>query len=104
MENKDYLNDEDAADVYTLMDEEGNEQDFEMIDEYEENGVVYYAFVPYFEDPEKIIEENAELVVLKSETDEKGEETLTTIDDEEEYERIGNIFLDRIDELLDEEE
>ncbi len=93
--NEDY---ESNADIYTLVDEDGEEQLFELVDEYEENGNVYYAFVPYFDDPEAMLGENAELVVLKVEDDEGGSEILSTIDDDEEYERIGNIFIDRIEE------
>ena len=95
---------QENADIYTLVDEDGVEQDFEMIDQMEENGVVYYALVPYFEDPTKSIEGDTELVVLKAETGEDGEDILATIDDDDEYERIGNIFLDRIQEMFDEEE
>lgn len=95
---------QENVDIYTLVDEDGVEQDFEMVDQLEEDGAVYYALVPYYDDPAKAIEGDTELVVLKAETGEDGEDILATIDDDEEYERIGNIFLERIQEMFDEED
>ena len=92
--------DEYTPEIFTLTDEDGKEQEFELMDVMEENGTVYYALVPYFEDPESMIEEDTELVVLKA-GEENGEEFLTTIDTDEEYERIGNIFMQRISEMLE---
>ncbi|MBP1548957.1 MAG: DUF1292 domain-containing protein [Oscillospiraceae bacterium] len=90
-----------AANLYTLEDEDGVEQQFEMLDTLEVDGERYYALVPYYEDPTKELEADAELVVLKAEYDENDEEILVTIDSDEEYEKIGNMFLDRLNELYD---
>jgi len=98
MEEKDY-----TPEIFTLTDEEGNEQEFELMDIMEENGTVYYALVPYMEDPDAMIEEDTELVVLKV-GEENGEEFLATIDNDEEYERIGQIFIQRISEMLEGDE
>lgn len=89
-----------TPEIFTLTDEDGTEHEFELMDVMEENGTVYYALVPYFEDPESMIEEDTELVVLKI-AEENGEEYLATIDNDEEYERIGNIFIQRISEMLE---
>ncbi len=97
MEEKDY-----TPEIFTLTDEEGNEQEFELMDIMEENGTVYYALVPYTEDPDAMIEEDTELVVLKV-GEENGEEFLATIDNDEEYERIGQIFIERISAMLEED-
>lgn len=97
-----------GADLYTLVDEEGVEQTFELIDTIEEDGNVYHALVPYYDDPSEDLESDAELVILKVDYDENDEEELMTIDDDDEYERIGNIFMERLeiddDEIDDEEE
>ncbi|MCI7767800.1 MAG: DUF1292 domain-containing protein [Oscillospiraceae bacterium] len=91
-----------GADLYTLVDEDGVEQTFELMDTYEsEDGELYYALVPYYENPEEMVEADTELVVLRSEEDENGEETLATIEDDEEYERIGQIFMDRLSETYE---
>lgn len=93
----------EGFDLYTLVDEEGEEQVFELMDTYEEDDRLYYALVPYYDNPEEMAEADTELVVLRSEEDENGEETLATIDDDEEYERIGKIFMDRLSEIYDDE-
>lgn len=93
-----------AADLYTLVDEEGVEQTFEMIDVLEINDERYYALVPYYEDPSKMVESDDELVILKSEFDENNEEILASIDDDAEYEKIGNMFLERLKDMYEEEE
>lgn len=91
----------EGNDLYTLVDEDGQEQVFELMDTYEEGGELYYALVPYYDNPEEMTEADTELVVLRSEEDENGEETLATIDDDDEYERIGQIFMDRLSEIYD---
>lgn len=92
-----------TPEIFTLTDEEGVEHEFELMDVMEENGTVYYALVPYTEDPDARIEEDTELVVLKGGTDENGEDFLATIDNDEEYDRIGQMFIDRISEMLEED-
>ncbi len=88
--------------IFTLTDEEGNEHEFELMDVMEIDGNTYYALVPYSEDPEAALEEDTELVILKAGADENGVDFLTTIDNDEEYDRIGNLFIDRISEMLEE--
>lgn len=90
-----------GTDIYTLVDEDGVEQTFEKRDEMDVDDVHYYALVPYYDNPEKELEVDQELVILKSEYDENDEEVLVTIDDDDEYERIGNIFLDRLNEMYE---
>lgn len=90
-----------AADLYTLVDEDGVEQQFEMLDVMDVGDDRYYALVPYYDDPTKELEADSELVVLKSEYDKNGDESLVSIDDDAEYERIGNMFLDRLNQLYD---
>ncbi len=88
--------------IFTLTDEEGNEHEFELMDVMEVDGTTYYALVPYSEDPEAALEEDTELVILKGGADEDGVDYLTTIDNDEEYDRIGNMFIERISEMLEE--
>ena len=87
-------------DIYTLSDENGEQKTFELLDTYDEDGVTYYAMVPVYDEPVENIEGDAELVVLRLDVSD-GEEILVTIDDDDEYERIGNIFLERLDGYYD---
>ena len=98
MENNEY-----SPEIFTLTDEEGVEHEFEFWGALEDGGNVYYGLIPYNEDAETLIEEDTELVILKVGTDENGEEYLSTIDNDEEYERIGQMFLEQSFEEDDED-
>ena len=89
-------------DIYTLIDEDGTEQSFELLNTMELDGERYFALLPYFEDPEDAVEDSGELVVLKAELVD-GEEMMATIDDDEEYERVGNLFLERVNEMFEDD-
>ncbi|MCI5923919.1 MAG: DUF1292 domain-containing protein [Oscillospiraceae bacterium] len=91
-------------DLYTLVDEEGVEQTFELLDIMEVDDDRYFALMPYYEDPEDILDDTAELIVLKSQMDENDEELMISIDDEEEYQRIGQMFLEKLSTYFDGEE
>ena len=86
------------ADLYTLVDEEGNEKLFELVDVLDEDGKVYFALIPHIEDPAALLEGEVELVVLQALTDEDGNEILEPIESDEEYERIADLFIARLDE------
>ncbi len=93
-----------TPDLYTLVDEEGVEQTFEMLDALEtDDGKRYFALVPYAENPEDALMGSDELVILRAEMEED-EEILVSIDDDDEFDRIGQIFLKRIEEMFDDED
>ena len=94
----------DEADLYTHVDEEGNEKLFELIDILEENGQVYFALIPHIEDPNELLEGEVELVVLNAKKDADGNEILEPIETDEEYDRIAEAFLERLNEEDDEED
>jgi uncharacterized protein YrzB (UPF0473 family) len=98
MENKEF-----APDIITLIDDEGVEQEFEIVDSMEFEDEYYYALVPFYKDGEELLEGDGELVVLKS-VEENGEEILATIDDDDEYDKVGAIFLERLADLYEDEE
>jgi putative uncharacterized protein (fragment) len=96
------MNDEFGPNFVTLTDDEGNDIELEYVDALEHNGTTYMAFFPVVEEDSKD-EENEEeygLVILKSQM-ENGEEFLVTIDDEEEIDKVYDLFMEQI--LSDEE-
>ena len=84
---------EEQVEKYMLTDEDGNEHEFELIGSGEVDGVMYYAMIPA-EDAENTDNDYLEYVILKSEVDENGDESLFTIDDDEEFDRIADYFDD----------
>ena len=91
MSNTDMNNEEVSR--FTLTDEDGNELEFELIGSGEVDGEMYYAMIPA-EDAEDDSKDTFEYVILKSEVDENGEESLFTIDDDEEFDRVADFFDD----------
>ena len=84
---------EEEVERFTLTDEDGNEIDFELIGSGEVDGVMYYAMIPV-EEAEDENRDTFEYVILKSEVDENGDESLFTIDDDEEFDRVADFFDD----------
>ena len=96
------MNDEFGPNFVTLTDDEGNDIELVYVDALEHNGTTYMAFFPVVEEDSED-EENEEeygLVILKSQM-ENGEEFLVTIDDEEEIDKVYDLFMEQI--LSDEE-
>ena len=90
-----------APELIDLEDEEGNTVTFEIIDGLQFEGCGYYELIPYSEDDKEDVEED-EFVILK-ETEKDGETYLATIDNDEEYDRVGAAFLERFSEILGED-
>lgn len=82
----DLFNDE----IYTLTDEDGNENQFELIGSRVIDGNTYLALVPIGENDDE------EYVILKLEVGEDGEESLATINDDDEFDRVADIFDDEL--------
>ncbi len=79
--------------LVTLIDEEGNEQEFEVIDIFEVDGSEYVAIAL----PEG--EEDDEVMVFRLEVDEKtGEELLHDIEDDDEWNKVAEAYMDLGDE------
>ena len=94
---------EDGMDIVVLTDEDGNETQFEIIDVKEFKGNTYYALIPLEDDAET--DEAVDFVILKAEKDENGEEILVTVDDDDEFYDVADLFEDiQFDELEYEDE
>ena len=94
------MSEEYGANIIVLTDEEGVDHEFEHLDTIERDSQIYMAFVPAGVDEDS--DEPIELILLKAETDENGEEILSTIDDETELEEVYQAFMDEAFEPEDE--
>lgn len=81
--------DEEMDDVLILVDDENQEHPFQMIDMVEVDGAQYAVLVPLEEDAE-----DDEAIILKIVVDENGEEVLYDIEDDEEWEKVVDIWND----------
>lgn len=85
----------ETEDIFTLTDEDGVEMQFTLLGSCEIDGTEYLALIP-LEDNEA-----EEYVILKRETDESGEDVLVTIDDDEEFDRVADLFEDELFSEID---
>ena len=95
MENENW-----GEDLISLLDEDGVESEYRIIACAELDGVEYMALEPIGQDPEEALMEAAQLVFLRlsEELDEDGEQYLESIQDEEEFDRVAEIFRDKLSE------
>ncbi|ABI67806.1 DUF1292 domain-containing protein [Syntrophomonas wolfei] len=86
--------------ILVLVDEDGIEHLFELLAELEIENDKYRVLVPLDEEDEEYDEEDGEVVILKVIIDEEGNELLSDIDDETEWEMVVEAW----QELVDSEE
>ena len=94
------LNNEDFAEEYeaeiiTLEDDLGNEQDFEFLDTVEYEGEEYIVLLPVDE------EEQSEVMILKVESLDDENESYAGIDDEDILQAVFDIFKERYKDDFD---
>lgn len=102
MEEKDELDLD--QNILTLVDEDGAEHEFEIVDSFEDAGENYIALVPVFDTADDLLDDSGELVVLKVVPEGEDEEYLEAIENEEEFDRISAIFIERLKDSFDFEE
>ena len=90
----------EEREFYTLVDDEGVETEFELIGKTVLKGISYYAMIPAEEQPGED-EEFCEYVILRGDKDEDGEEMLVTIEDDEEFDDVADVFDDMFSEEVD---
>lgn len=89
-----------SPDIMTLLDDEGKEHTFEILDAIETDDGRYLAMIPYFEDPGEALEDEDELMVMKVYSNKDGE-YLEAIDNEKEFNTITSIFTERLEDEFD---
>ena len=100
-------NGEERNDLVVLIDEEGNEHDFALIDRFEYDFKEYAILVPVTSLEAEALEEEAdfeeEAFIFRIDLDE-GEETLTEVDDETEWNEVATVWEERVQGLEDEDD
>jgi len=84
--------DQYGSDFLTIVDDEGNEYELEILSTLEYNGNTYLAVIPA---AESIPELELEVSILKS-TEENGEPILSVIEDETELEAVYDLIMDAL--------
>ena len=78
-----------GADILTLVDDDGVEHQFEVADTMDYEDHQYMALVPVFDEAEELLEDSGELLVLEP------------IADEDLFNTIAHMFMERLEEEFD---
>ena len=96
--------DEYGPDIITVMDDDGAEHEFEVLDRIEtDDDKRYIAIIPAYDEPEEMLDDDGELIILRVQEDEDGN-VLEPIEDEDEFDEIASIFQERLADYFEFEE
>jgi len=88
------LHDEEIS-LMVLVDEDGAEHQFELLAEMEIEDETYRVLLPVDEEDQEADEE--EVIILKVIQDEEGNEFLSDIEDDEEWEQVADAWQELIE-------
>ncbi len=91
------------SELVTVVDEEGVQHQFELIDAIETDDGRYVALLPVYDEAQDIVDDDGELIILEV-TEEDGEEVLGPIENDQLFDNIAAIFEDRLADLFEIEE
>ena len=89
--------------VVSVVDEDGVEHQFEVLDAIETDQGRFVALTSYYESEEDVPEGDDELIILQVQ-EENGEEMLLPVEDETLFDELAEIFEGRLAEMFDFEE
>lgn len=92
------MSEEEIDDIVVLIGEDGEEVEFEHLDTIELDGKEYVILLPMDEQEN---EEVDEVVILKVDQNEEGEDSFVTVDDEDELNKVFEVFKTRMEEEYD---
>ena len=84
--------DQYGSDFITIVDDDGNEYELEVLSELEYNGCTYLAVIPAADSQDNL---ELEVSILKS-TEEDGESILSAIEDEAELESVYDLIMESL--------
>ena len=90
------------TDLVSLVDDDGNEYEFEVLDEIDYKDGHYYALMPLFDLPDQDIESGSTYMIFEAVDSENGEPQLAEIEDEGLLDEIAKIFESNFDSLDEE--
>lgn len=94
------MTDEFDADLIVLLDEDGEEHTFEILDVLEHNDSCYYALYPLIEDPQEQVDSEGEYYIFEV-IEEDDEQQLAEVEDDLLLDELAEIFEKRFESLFD---
>ena len=93
------MDENQEIDLITLIDDEGQEHEFEILSVIENEDGCFYALLPTFEEPENTLEAETYYIFEAIEVD--GEEQLAEVEDEALLDKLATLFESRFDEMFE---
>ncbi len=84
------MSEEYGNDFVTIIDDDGNEFELEMLDSIDYNGESYAAFLPTDMDED---DPDYGLIILRIVTDANGDELFESIDDDDKLQEVYEMFM-----------
>lgn len=91
-----------GSDFMTIIDEDGNEFELEVLSSLEYNGATYLAVIPAVDADEDV---DLEVSILKSVEEDEGDPILCAVEDEEDLRAVYDLIMEQLyEEDQDDEE
>ena len=94
------MSEEFGNNIVSVLDDEGNEHQFEILDAIETDDGRYVALLPIYTEAEAAIEDDGELVILEVVNDD-GDDLLVPIEDDDMFETVAGAFEERLSEYYE---
>ena len=94
------MSEEYGNSLVTVLDDEGKEHQFELLDAIETDDGRYVALLPIYTEAEALLEDDGELFILEVVND-NGDDLLVPIEDDEVFENIADAFQERLEEYYE---
>ncbi len=91
-----FENNEYGPDLVSVVDENGVQHTFEELDRIETDEGRFIALLPVYAEAEEILDDDGELIILSVVEDEDGEIYLEPIEDDKLFNKIGELFEERL--------
>lgn len=88
-----------SPDLITLLDENGREHDFEILDIIEQDSRRFYALMPVFQNGVDMLNDSGQYTILEAFDTDSGEE-LAELEDDELRRSLSRLFEDRFDSMF----
>lgn len=94
------MNDDFSADLITLIDDQGVEHEFEILDVIDNSKGCFYALIPVPKSSEELLESEGTYYIFE-EIEEDGEKQLAEVEDDELLDELAEEFESRFDDMYD---
>lgn len=97
------MQDDFGADLLTLLDDEGNEHEFEILDVIDGEDGCFYALLPTYSDPQEQVEAEGTYYIFEA-VEENGEQELAEVEDTALLDKLAKQFESRFEEFYGDED